>query len=551
VASGDVTHDRAVLWARAGVPGRLEFRWWADGFHPAGRETVRVPDPAVPARVEARWLRPGTSYRYQVTHLGTGDRLEGRFRTPARWGYHGLRFGATGDWQQAPPYPSLKNVAQRGLDVFLKLGDTIYADTETPALPGVVQARTLPQFRIKHREVASPRPETGLFNVMPELTRAQALLSTIDDHEIVDNFAGGARPGESPDAGDVHPGEPPLFDDPVQYVNQTMAYRDALQAYREHHPVRLADWWTPFDPRMDGAPRLYRRQTYGRDAAIILLDSRSFRDAQLAPVGNPLDPASVGAFLFRTYDPTRTMLGRAQLERLQIDLLAAEASGVTWKFVVIPEPIQNFGVVNAEDRFEGYAFERDRLLRFIDEKGIDNVVFIAGDFHGTLVNNLTYRKTPLDPVVTATSAIEVVTGPAAFFSGLFGPAVTGLAFQTGLLSGAEYAFYQSLPSAAAKDAFVKALLNAQLAPLGYDPMGLDSNLPHAASRFEARLLRGDYVTTHVFAWAEFDVDRVTQVLNVKIWGVPPHSEADLASDPEGVVARTPEVVLEFELTPRR
>jgi hypothetical protein len=44
---------------------------------------------------------------------------------------------------------------------------------------------------------------------------------------------------------------------------------------------------------------------------------------------------------------------------------------------------------------------------------------------------------------------------------------------------------------------------------------------------------------------------VTQVLNVKIWGIPPHSEEDLAGDPEGVVARTPAVVLEFELTPRR
>jgi hypothetical protein len=52
------------------------------------------------------------------------------------------------------------------------------------------------------------------------------------------------------------------------------------------------------------------------------------------------------------------MLGNPQLERLEADLLAAQDDGIVWKFVMVPEPIQNLGPVGAADRFEGYAAER-------------------------------------------------------------------------------------------------------------------------------------------------------------------------------------------------
>jgi alkaline phosphatase D len=37
------------------------------------------------------------------------------------------------------------------------------------------------------------------------------------------------------------------------------------------------------------------------------------------------------------------MLGNPQLERLEADLLAAQDDGIVWKFVMVPEPIQNLG----------------------------------------------------------------------------------------------------------------------------------------------------------------------------------------------------------------
>ncbi len=55
------------------------------------------------------------------------------------------------------------------------------------------------------------------------------------------------------------------------------------------------------------------------------------------------------------FDPTRTMLGQPQLENLKKDLLKAETDGITWKFVMVPEPMQALGsFLEPADRFDGY-----------------------------------------------------------------------------------------------------------------------------------------------------------------------------------------------------
>ncbi|MBD0337647.1 MAG: phytase, partial [Cyanobacteria bacterium Co-bin13] len=542
VASGDVTQDSAVLWARSTFLGEVTFEYstTADFATVAGTATATVTDINQPVKVDIAGLQAGTEYFYRVTDAA-GATETGRLVTAAALGEQtGLKFGISGDWQQAPPYPILTSAAASNLDFFVKLGDTIYADLETPATPGVSQARTLEQFRAKHSEVLSPR--RGL-SATADLQKTTPIFATIDDHELVDNFAGGAAPGESPDAPDIGSSPDPLFTDDVDFVNDTQAYEDALQAYQEYQPLRDQFYSTPDDPRTDGERQLYRAQNFGSDAALFVLDSRSFRDAQLAPasLSNPTE------FLVQTFDPSRTLLGRAQVELLKQDLLAAEQNGVTWKFVTIPEPIQNFGVVNAEDRFEGYAAERTEILKFIEENGIDNVVFMAGDFHGTIVNNLTYQEGPGQAQI-ATGAFEVVTGPVAFFDGRFGPAVANISLAAGLLSEAEFAFYNSLPVAPDtdsalndKDDFIKQLLVAQTSLFGYDPVGLN-NQTEAEARIDATLLQGDYVAVHNYSWTEFDIDPLIQKLTVTTYGIDAYSEADFLANPEAVLALEPKVI---------
>ncbi|MGF1478496.1 MAG: phytase [Cyanophyceae cyanobacterium] len=550
VASGDTTQDSTVLWARSTFPGEVTFEYSteADFSFIAGTATATVDNPDVPVKVNLDNLEPDTQYFYRVTDAA-GATANGEFETAAELGSQtGFRFGATGDWQQAPPYPSLKNADERDLELFVKLGDTIFADAETPALPGVTQARTLNEFRTKQAEVLSTRFE---LNTVPELYASTSILSSIDDHELVDNFAGGAAPGESPDAPDIGSSTEPLFTDDVEFVNDTQAYEAALQAFQEYHPLRDEFYGDTGEERTANERQLYRYNNYGSDAAVIVLDSRSFRDDQLEPA----DLSNPAPFLAQTFDPSRTLLGEAQLELVKADLLQAEESGVTWKFVVIPEPIQNFGPLGSEDRFEGYAAERTELLKFIDDNEIDNVVFMAGDFHGTLVNNLTYQLGPGQEQI-ATDAFEIVTGPAAFFDGLFGPTLVNIAAGAGLLSPEEVAFYESLPVAGDADSvvddrddFVKQLINDGLPPFGYDPLGLDDNLGIADSLIDATLLEGDYVSTHTFGWTEFDIAPDTQKLTVTTYGIDPYSEAELLANPEEITSREPRIVSQFEVNP--
>jgi phosphodiesterase/alkaline phosphatase D-like protein len=564
VASGDTSQNSTVLWARSLALGDVTFEYsTVDDFSTVeGYETATVVDVNQPVKMQIQGLTAATQYYYRITDAENNSAV-GQFRTPCAVGTrNGLRFGASGDWQQPPPFVSLTNVPTRGLDFFIKLGDSIYADSETPALSGVVQARTLEHFRTKHAENLSGR--FGL-NVMASVNASTTILATIDDHEIVDNFAGGAAPGQSPDAGDVHPSEPPLFTDAVDFVNETQAYKDAMQAFQEYHPIRDESWEVPNDTRMHGKPKLYREAAYGSDAAVFLLDTRSFRDAPLPAVVDPFDANEVAAFLANTFAAGRTILGRAQMETLKNDLLQAQHNGTTWKFVVVGEPVQNFGIINAEDRFEGYAAERTELLRFIRDSGIDNVVFIAADFHGTIVNNLAYQELSasdpngsLAPVSRPIGAFEVVTGPVAFFDSLLGPSIVNVAAAAGALNPFAKAFYNSLAVAADtdsvindKDDFVKTLVNTQLEPLDYDPIGLNDNLAAAEGLIDAELVTGDYLACHTFGWAEFEIDPGTQDLLVTVYGVDAYSEADLLADPNAVVNQTPRVVSQFIVHPKK
>ena len=240
-----------------------------------------------------------------------------------------------------------------------------------------------------------------------------------------------------------------------------------------------------------------------------------FRDAPLPPVTDVSDLAQVQQFLAASFDPSRTLLGRPQLEELKADLLAAEAAGVLWKFVMVPEPIQNLGPLAASDRYEGYAAERNELLAFIDQSGIQNVAFICADLHGTLVNNLTYQMNPL-AAPTPVAAFEIVTGSVAF-DAPFGPTLFQIAAGLGLVDPATIAAYNAAPRDAKDTLILKPLIDATLQQFGFPRLGLDVDNAGPKS-VQATLVSGDYVRTHTYGWSEFDIDAATGQLTVTTYG---------------------------------
>lgn len=520
VASGDVSQDSAVLWTRSTALGEVVFEYATDEEFSTilGSQSANVTDITQPVKVELDGLTAATEYFYRVTTV-TGETLEGRFKTATEVGTQaGLNFGVTGDWRgELAPYPAISNVAPKALDFFVELGDTIYADYSSPEVPKP-QAETLADFRAKHSEVYSQR--YGV-NSWADLRASTPILATIDDHEVTNDFVGSVPAFTDADNPGNDTGSS-RFGNGNELINETELYQNGIQAFQEYNPIQDLFYGETGDEVTANKPKLYRYNTYGSDAVTIVLDNRSFRDAPLEPADTS-NPSDIARFYSESLTQDRTMLGEVQLEDLKQDLLAAENAGITWKFVMVPEPMQNIGPVAAQDRFEGYGKERTEILQFINENDIDNVVFIAADVHVTLVNNLTYQ-TELGGDQIATSAFEITTGSVAFYPPTTSP----------------------FPTISFKD-----LVNQQaLIPFGFDPLGLDENLPQAEGLIDATLLTGDYVVDGTFGWSEFNIDPETQQLTVTTYAIDAYDEVTLLSNPEEVLSRTPEILSQFVVNPQ-
>lgn len=561
IASGDTTQTSTVLWTRSTQPGTVIFEYSTDPNFTtlAGIQTATITDPSVPAKAEVTGLNPGTAYYYRVTD-STGDTALGQFRTPAEPGFsQGLRFGVSGDLQgELAPFVSIRNAPDRNLDFFVQMGDMVEMDSESPALPGVTQAKTLDQFRTKQAEIYSER--LGL-NTWADLRATTSVYATWDDHELTNDFAGGAAPSVSPQKQDIFRNDPNAT---APFVNETQVFSEALQAFQEYFPVEDRSYGNTGDPRTANKQELYRYQTFGDDAALYVLDVRSFRDRPLPftpeaayQPGDPLPPA-IETALTNAFDPNRTMLGDVQLEQFKQDLLTAEQAGVTWKFVMSTVPMQNFGVPVLGERWEGFAAERTELLKFIEDNNIHNVVFVTGDFHGNVVNNVTYQEgfgQPQNP----TGVFDVMIGPVAIqlsvpflpapfnqtFAAPFGPATIGFTPPDLLTQqGKSQAEYLALTDPAAQDQYVREVLDYRAETLlGYDPIGLEG------SPIDAQLLQGEYLAVHSYGWSEFEITPGTQQLRVTTYGVTPYTQADLLANPTAITSLQPEIVSQFVVNP--
>ncbi|MCK4471799.1 MAG: PhoD-like phosphatase N-terminal domain-containing protein, partial [Anaerolineae bacterium] len=242
VAAGDTTQTSTLLWTRGTTVGNVLFECSTDPTFSTNvlTATAAVTDLLQPVKVEMMGLRPTTTYFYRVTDAASAS-AEGRLRTTAAVGAHaGLRFGVSGDWNgQLAPYPSIANADERNLNFFVEHGDTVNANSAT----------TLEEFRLKHNEVYSTH--LGL-NTWADLRGSTTILATIDDNDVRNDFAGGADPSSDS-----------RFDNTGAFINETLLYGNALQAFQEYNPLRDEFYGATGDVRTANKRRLYRFNTYG------------------------------------------------------------------------------------------------------------------------------------------------------------------------------------------------------------------------------------------------------------------------------------------------
>ncbi|MGW1341800.1 alkaline phosphatase D family protein [Kribbella sp. NPDC002412] len=376
VASGDPLPDAVVIWTRlapeplapfGGMDRRpVEVEWQVaedERFHRIVRQgtTQARPEASHSVHVDVRGLRPWRHYWYRFRVNGKLSPV-GRTRTaPPVDAYVpevSLAFASCQAWWEGW-YTAYADMAKRDHDVVFFLGDYIYEfgidrgirpNSNEPWM--TQQTVTLDEYRVRYAS----------YKMDPDLQAAHASapwVVTLDDHEVVDNWAD-----------EAHPSAPP-----AQFL---VRRANAFRAYWEHMPLRLTQ--LPKGPDM----QLYRRIKYGRLAEFSVLDTRQYRSDQAYGDGTKAPGPE-------TKDPARTITGDAQ-EKWLLDGWSASSS--RWNVLAHQTAIARLDtkegpdVLVPMDTWDGYEASRDRVLGGAVQRNVRNLVSIAGDLHRSVASDL-------------------------------------------------------------------------------------------------------------------------------------------------------------------
>jgi alkaline phosphatase D len=278
-------------------------------------------------------------------------------------------------------YNAYEQLKRDDLDFVVCLGDYIYAESyhakgktgvrddkigkanrDNPSI--VREAVSLADYRDKYALYRSDKALQDVHAKFPMVT-------TWDDHEVQDNYAGHAPGG-------------------------------GLDPSKHYSAARKAAGYKAFFEAMpffeSGKSRIYRALRFGKNVDLVMLDQRQYRDDQ--PCGDAT------AAPCPELDAPRAYLGRPQMDWAKQRLASSPA---TWKVVA-----NELMMMNAElpggayfnfDNWQGYVTEREELLGHIKAAGVKDVVFITGDIHTFIAGDVRTAKSRGETV-----ALEFVGG---------------------------------------------------------------------------------------------------------------------------------------------
>jgi alkaline phosphatase D len=381
VVVGDVTAHSAVVWARADRAGSLKVHLSGGKRDRLERLRVRAADDYT-GQLGLTGLRPDTTYRYRVgSRSKSGSVTRGTFHTapeaddaePVRLAFGGDVAGQNVCRDAGEEFPIMDTIRDFGPDLFVGLGDMIYADNACDPIGRYGNAQVPGEF--------GPATDLAGFWAHWRYNRAddasQRLLASTsyvgvwDDHEVVNDF------GPLSDTRSTPPYTPGVHLLPI-----------GLDAFLDYTPIAVA---------RNTPKRLYRSLRWGRHLELFVLDTRQYRDANAAE-DSP--------------DRPKTMLGREQLTWLKESLAASDA---TWKLIVSSVPMSiptGFPPTGGRDGWANFdqdtGFENELLdiLGFAQRSGIQNMLWITTDVH--FAEAFRYRPFAFDPAFVVH---ELATGP--------------------------------------------------------------------------------------------------------------------------------------------
>jgi alkaline phosphatase D len=361
VASGDVSHERVVLWTKVARPGDV-VSWECTPVDGGPTLTGEAPSDPVTGSVHVgvEGLEPGRAHHYRFESGGDAS-AEGRFRTiptdrPVRFAVASCAKYNSGYFN------AYRGIAERDdIDFVLHLGDYIYEAAQIPTgkqTPGAATDRPMdPLGDCVTREDYDTR--YTLYRGDPDLQQLHArhaMMATIDDHELSDNaWIGGAQEHE-----EEHQGP-----------------------WRDRRDAALTVWsdWMPTLRRPVAGDPIWQEIDLGVAGRILLGETRLARS-------DPDGPRS----------PEKTALGLEQ-RAFMLDRITTPHPG--WTFLALPSMLSDLDAAvhdetalfalhklkmaeadepeSFHDLWDNFDIEQDALM---DAAALaDRTIVLSGDVH--------------------------------------------------------------------------------------------------------------------------------------------------------------------------
>lgn len=336
---GHIGSDHARIWVRGSMESPVAFlSYRTEDGSDAGEATLLLEERhGYTGVIELRPLAPATGYICEASFGQSLDEEAGRRDAPR---YNTGRFrtappeGADADLCfifgscnlhslgiVSSPDPAYRRIGQlveeKKADFMIHCGDQIYYDVPIPAVLPTIEG-----YRSKYLDAwGDSEPTARLLTMLPHYM-------ILDDHEIFDDFSNDKE----------------ITVGSIDYIKAI-----SIKAYREFQHIH--------NPQVYGNDALYYNFSFGR-YRFFVMDTRTER--YKLPPGNQ-------------------MIGEPQLNRF-FEWLESYREDV--KFVVSSGPFVG-EARSSTDKWSSPSFrpQRERIIDFIAENNIPNIVFLTGDRH--------------------------------------------------------------------------------------------------------------------------------------------------------------------------
>lgn len=365
VASGDALSDRVIIWTRVTPVNTVEsidVEWYMaedtifDNLVAQGTVST-TEDVDWTVKIDVDGLEADTWYYYYFRALNMNS-IVGRTKTNPVGDTDSLRIATiSGSNYNNGYYNVCKQIAVRNdVDCIMHLGDYIYeygtneyGNHDERALQPGHEVLTLADYRMRYSH----------YRLDPDLRYSHQQYPwyvIYDDHETAnDSYKDGAENHDPDSEGDWEERK-----------------ANALQAFFEWVPMREIN--DPEHPEN----KIHHTVTFGDLAASIMLDTRLEARDEQDGLSNDSNE--------------KRMIGDDQFDWLKMELYNYQnTTPIQWKLItqqVMFAPLKIAGIVVNNDQWDGYQFERQRILDWIYGMSIENTVVLTGDIHTSWANDV-------------------------------------------------------------------------------------------------------------------------------------------------------------------